>query len=82
MKVVMPKITVQDFVDFFVPFYTNVTIVEAYSKEVFDNFIYTPTFQKSNVVYHGNYEVVLVEPKDRNKLMIVVRKPKKFKEKA
>jgi hypothetical protein len=59
-----------------------VTVIETYSKEVFDNFIYTPAFQKSNVVYHGNYEVTLIEPKDKNKLVIEVRKPKKFKEKA
>ncbi len=82
MKVITPKISVQDFVDFFVPFNTTVTIVETYSKEMLDNFFYTPTFQKFNVVYHGNYEIVLVIPKAKDKLVIEVKKPKNFTEKT
>ena len=82
MKVIKPVVTIQDFVDFFVPFNTTVSVVNTFTKEVIDYFVLTPEFQKSNVVYHGNYEVVLVTPKGKGKLTIEVKKPNNFIEKT
>ena len=82
MRVRKPEITVQDFVDFFVPFGVTVNVINATTKEIIDRFDFTPDFQKKNVVYHGNYEVVSTIPKGRGLLTIEVKKPKNFIEKA
>jgi len=82
MRVRKPEVTVQDFVDFFVPFGTTVNVVNATTKEVIDHFDFTPEFKAKNVVYHGNYIVVSIIPKGRGLMTIEVKKPKNFVEKA
>jgi len=76
MKVRKPEVTVQDFVDFFVPFGTTVDVVNVTTKEVIDHFYFTLNFKAMNVVYHGDYNVVSIIPKGRGLMTIEVRKPK------
>ena len=69
------KITVKDFVSTCIPFGTEVKIINIPSKQVIHHFILTSSSSQLSKLFMGDYEIVSVKAKNKNYLVIKIRKP-------
>ena len=76
------RITLKDFIDNYIPFNTDVKVINIPSKQVIHRFILTPLSSQllNPKLFMGNYEVISVKAKSKNYLIIKIRKPSELEE--